>query len=234
MSGIEVVLPTSKRLVSLDHLVTHEEWATDWSQRAERYELVDGAPLMSPSEHPDNGDATTMLLIRLLYALGEEWRFLQHINVGITSEGRLTHRIPDLTVLRQDSPRDNPLDPTQVVLVAEVLSASTREEDLGRKRRDYASVSIPNYVLVDREGPPRLRVLTDPLDGDYRSEQAGESVTLSIAGHDIILAATEIIRWRQAAVQKTRPPPSVARPREEDSAAPVRPGRRAGDPAVPA
>ncbi len=194
MSQTDAVVPTSARFVILDHLVTHEEWVADWSQREEMYELVDGIPLMTPSEHADNGDATSMLLLRLARVLGEEWSYPQHSGVCIRSQPRITYRIPDLTVLRRDAPRDYPLDAAHIALVAEVLSPSTREEDLGRKRRDYASVSLPAYVVVDRAGAPRLRVWTRPVDGDYTSEQAGESVTLDVAGETITLRADDLIR----------------------------------------
>ena len=194
MSQTDAVLPTSARMVMLDHLVTHEEWLADWSQREESYELVDGIPLMTPSEHADNGDATSMLLLRVAKVLGEEWSYPQHTGICIRSEPRLTYRIPDLTVLRRDAPRDYPLDPAHIVLVAEVLSPSTREEDLGRKRRDYASASIPTYVVVDRAGAPRLRAWTGPVDGDYREEQSGESVRLHVAGQVLTLRADDIIR----------------------------------------
>lgn len=194
MSQTSAAMPTSARLVMLDHLVTHQEWATDWSQREHCYELVDGMPLMTPTEHADNGDATSMLLLRLAQELGEEWSYPQHTGVAIRTAPSLTYRVPDLTVLHRDAPRPYPLDPTHVVLVAEVLSPSTREEDLGRKRRDYASVLIPTYVVVDREGAPRLRAWSDPVDGDYRREQTGETVTLRVADRLITLRADGIIR----------------------------------------
>ena len=169
----------------LDHLVTHEEWETDWSGREERYELIDGIPLMVPPERGDNYDATSMVMIRLVRVLGEAWSYQQGNSIRIAWEPLLTYRIPDLLIQPADAPREPPLDPAHVALVVEALSPSTRADDLGRTRRDYASVHIPNYLIIDREGSPRLTLLTDPVDGDYRQVAGGDSVTVRIArpGH---------------------------------------------------
>ncbi len=144
-----------RRVVQLDHLVTHEEWERDWSLREERFEVVDGLPLMTPSEHADNVDAITRLLSRLRDVLGDEWSYQPGTSIRIAGEPLLTYRNPDLSLLRPDAPRSTPLDPSHVELVVEALSPSTRREDLGRKRRDYASVGIPNYLVIDRSVPPR-------------------------------------------------------------------------------
>lgn len=81
-----------------------------------------------------------------------------------------------------------------MVLAAETLSPSTREDDVGRKRHDYASAGIPHCLMIDREWPPRLTLLTDPMGGDYQAEQAGETVILHLADQDIEIHAAEIIR----------------------------------------
>ncbi len=185
---------TTARLVAVDHPVTHEEWVDEWTTRAETYELVDGIPLMTPPAHPDNVEATSELAFYLRGELGNDWRCLPGVGVRITAGPRPTYRVPDLVVQRHAATRDLPLDPAPIALVVEALSPSTREEDLGRKRRDYASVAIPNYLIIDRRHHPRFTLLTEPGDGDYRGESAGDCVTLHIAGHDITLQADELFR----------------------------------------
>ena len=183
--------------VLLDHLVTHEEWERDWSQREERFEVVDGIPLMTPFEHPDNLDTTSELAYRLRGVLGVGWSCLQGAGIRIAGEPLLTYRGPDLLLLRRGVPRENPLGPAGVELVVEALSPSTRREDLGRKRLDYASVGIPNYLIIDRSGSPRLMLLSGPVGGDYpepTADAVGEVVTLRIAGHEVTLRADDLIR----------------------------------------
>ena len=185
---------TTARLVAVDHPVTHDVWVTEWTTREERYELVDGIPLMTPPEHPDNVDGTSELTFLLRSELGNEWSYLPGVGVRITGDPRPTYRIPDLTLQPRGATRQFPLDPDPIALVVEALSPSTRDEDLGRKRRDYASVGIPHYLIIDRDRTPRLTLLTDPADGDYRTECSGETVTLRIAGHDIEINASHVVR----------------------------------------
>ena len=186
---------TRDRLADVDHAVTHVEWIRDWVTREERWELVDGIPLMSPSEHPRNRDAISRLQFLLAVALGPTWSYQQDSDVRVSRVSPLTYRIPDFLLLRPGSDLDrHPLDRHDAALVAEALSPSTREDDLGRKRHDYATAGIPHYLLIDRDLPPRLTLLTDPADGDYRTECSGETVTLRIAGHDITVRADDLFR----------------------------------------
>lgn len=189
-----IPLSTADRLVTLDHLVTLEEWENDWSQREENHEFVDGQPLMVPGEHPFNLSAATRLTLTLWRVLGDDWEFLQSPGLLIC-QLPLTVRLPDLAVAPPGADLGrNPLDPTAVVLVVENLSSSTRGEDLGRKRHDYASAAIPNYLIVDRYANPRLTLLTDPADGDYRTAKSGQQVTLRVTGREIVLRAADFVR----------------------------------------
>ena len=185
---------TAARLVAVDHFVTHDAWVSEWTTRAETYELVDGIPLMTPPEHPRNVDAGSRLLIQLSQTLGSGWSYLPGVGVRISGDPRPTYRIPDFALISPGAHLDLPLDPAPIALVVEALSPSTRDEDLGRKRRDYASVGIPHYLIIDRDRTPRLTLLTDPADGDYRTERSAETVTLHIAGHDIEINASHVVR----------------------------------------
>ena len=185
------------RRVALDHLVTHEEWWRDWSQREERFEVVDGIPLMTPSEHAENVDAVMELVFLLRDVLIGRWIYQPGTSIRIAGEPLMTYRNPDLSLLRPGAPRSTPLDSAWIELVVEALSPSTRREDLGRKRLDYASVGIPNYLIIDRSGSPRLTLLTGPVGGDYPDpgqDVVGEAVTLRIAGHEVTLRADDLIR----------------------------------------
>ena len=185
---------TAARLVAVDHPVTHDEWVTEWTTREERYELVDGIPLMTPPEHPDNVEATSELAFFLRGELGNDWRCLPGVGVRITAGPRPTYRVPDLVVQLHAATRELPLDPAHVALIVEALSPSTRDEDLGRKRRDYASVGIPSYLILDRRHNPHFTLLTDPGDEDYCAESTGDSLTLHIAGRDITIHANDLFR----------------------------------------
>ncbi len=182
--------------IHLDHVVTLEEWERDWCGREERYEFVDGQPQMTPQEEARNLWAASRLIVQLNGVLGDAWAGLPAPGVLIQAPPRLTVRAPDLALLRPGSNVDiNPLDPASVVLVVEVLSPSTRRVDLGAKRREYASVGIPSYLVADRDtGAPTVTLFAEPVGGDYTREQRGDAITLTIGGHEIPVVAAELFR----------------------------------------
>jgi Uma2 family endonuclease len=72
-------------------------------------------------------------------------------------------RRPDLLVLPEAvlEEDDDYVDPSDVALVAEVVSRSNPDNDYERKTRDYSAMGIPLYLLID----PRkatLTVFSDP------------------------------------------------------------------------
>ncbi len=54
-------------------------------------------------------------------------------------------------------------------LVVEIVSPTSRVQDLHLKRRYYAEAGIPEYWIVDL-GPRSVLVLSDPAGGSYRTE----------------------------------------------------------------
>jgi Uma2 family endonuclease len=68
--------------------------------------------------------------------------------VGVWT-GKQRSRIPD--VMATAEPFDASWSPVAPVLVAEVLSSSTRTEDMVRKSAEYREVGIDQYWIVDRD-----------------------------------------------------------------------------------
>ncbi|MFN5514394.1 MAG: Uma2 family endonuclease [Cyanobacteriota bacterium] len=126
-----------------------------------RYELVEGE-LASMSVGTSLHGAIAKFLERSfddeINRRGLPWT-AQKFTVGVQSPlgGRWdTSRIPDLTVLTQSqwetlAQREAiiTLDQPPPLLVAEVVSESTRTTDYRSKRSEYAVLGIPEYWLVD-------------------------------------------------------------------------------------
>jgi Uma2 family endonuclease len=84
---------------------------------------------------------------------------------------------PDVMVVCGDPPERHLEHPPAVAV--EVLSDSTRKNDLGYKRSLYQQQSVAAYLLVD---PQDQTVSLDrrQSDGSYRTEAQNESVRLTI------------------------------------------------------
>lgn len=95
----------------------------------------------------------------------------------------------DAAVLKQPVTAKGALTPDQIALVIEV-AVSTRERDLGYKRRRYAEAGISIYWVIDEERGV-VHVFDRPESGDYLGidlvrfgaplpvPESGETITLS-------------------------------------------------------
>lgn len=106
--------------------------------------VIDVAPVLFP-----HGSATGQL-IALLVPLFPEHRIVTEVGLWLP-RNRL--RAPDLMMLA-DRPEGGWVSELPV-LVAEILSRSTRSEDTIRKSREYAERGIGQYWVVD----PELRAI---------------------------------------------------------------------------
>lgn len=181
--------------VALAH-VTLAEWDADYSQRDDAYELVEGIPTVDLLQRLDHAAANSRLVSKLSPILRPEWHPLAHfaVHVGVRNEWH-TVRQPDLTVTRRLCGLATRADPTDVALVAEIISDESIERDVLTKRREYARAGIPAYLLVDVRGPRPTVVLFDRIvDGAYLTPDTdGTAVTLRIGEHVIQLQASELV-----------------------------------------
>ena len=135
--------------------LTIEKFFRDYSDRdGERWELVAGVPVMSPTETPANRATVFTVGFLLRTQLGAGYHFEPDSDVFLPpTGGRDTVRIPDLLVRRRTPGVRTPHgDLTGVVLVVEVVSPGSVRTDRVAKRREYATAGIPNYLIVDVRG----------------------------------------------------------------------------------
>ncbi|MGF1645759.1 MAG: Uma2 family endonuclease [Kineosporiaceae bacterium] len=112
----------------------------------QRYELVDGVVLVTPSPTFDHQWDSAQLHVQLFLASPPELRVLAApFDVRLADDTLVR---PDLVVLRRRDVVDGRL--TGIPLLAvEFLSPSTRGQDLLLKRARYARAGIPSYWVVD-------------------------------------------------------------------------------------
>jgi Uma2 family endonuclease len=130
----------------------------------ERYELIDGVVVMSPSATGDHNEISAEIIHQLKLFSGQQRcvRILPETDLRISDEK--VYR-PDISVYRRErlSGRVRYLtEPPD--LIVEVLSPATALLDLNRKRDDYARFGVQEYWIVD------------PESGDIRAwRRAGEA-----------------------------------------------------------
>ena len=140
----DYLLPKHVGPWSLDDVLSLPE---DSSQRVE---LVDGMLLVSPLGSYRHQSLVFDTAAALRAACPDHFQATIELNV-LLSSGRLV--IPDFTVV---NPREAGVmfPVSDVVLVGEVFSPSTRLNDEGLKRSLYAKAGIRYYLMVDPE--PRV------------------------------------------------------------------------------
>lgn len=128
-----------------------------------RIELVDGGLLVTPMAGPAHQFVVGTLQSCLSAAAPTGWVVLPGANVvRRAAQDRLL--IPDVvvveaSVITSESPY---VDPSDVLLVVEVESPSTKSTDRLLKRELYAQWRIPNYWIVDVDGRHLTRLELTP------------------------------------------------------------------------
>jgi Uma2 family endonuclease len=137
----DYLLPRHVGPWSLDDVLSLPE------DNSQRIELVDGMLLVSPLGSYRHQNLVFDAAAALRAACPDHLQTTIELNV-LLSSGRLV--IPDFTVVR---PREAGVmfPVSDVVLVGEVFSPSTRLNDEGLKRRLYAKAGIQYYLMIDPE-----------------------------------------------------------------------------------
>ena len=115
-----------------------------------RYELVDGALIVTPAPSYSHQDVVGELYLKLRATCPPDLKvMLAPFDVALAAD---TVMQPDLLVARREqfTARDLPSAP---VLAIEVLSPSTRHIDLRLKRAKFEEVGVLGYWVVDPDEP---------------------------------------------------------------------------------
>jgi Uma2 family endonuclease len=143
----------------------------------ERYELVDGVVIMSPSPIRRHNKVTNEILGQLR-DFAERTNLIEFFSdIDVQFSPALVYR-PDISVFRagrllsdDSEPLDLPPD-----LIVEVLSPSTKPFDLNTKRDDYQRFGVGEYWVVD------------PANGEARCwvRMATKFVVAQVQGNSLI------------------------------------------------
>ena len=163
---------------------TNQRWTAEMVRAlpddGNRYELIDGELLVSPSPRLVHQQATA-LLWQALYT------YVRAQNVGRAYMSPADIELEPETIAQPDvfvvplaagrGPRDW-TDISSLLVAAEVLSPSTARDDRVTKRRFYARKHVPEYWVVDADA----RVIERWRPGDSRPELLDERLEWHPAG----------------------------------------------------
>ncbi len=164
-----------------------------------RFELLDGALLMSPSARVRHQRLSSRLWAALDAAIPFGLEVLEAINVRV-GPGKIL--IPDLAVVTVPGLDLTVCEAADVVLVVEITSPGNAAVDRAVKPQLYAQAGVPNYLRIelDEAGP---RALVYRLERDHYTE-----VTRVDAGQPLVMTEPIAVTLDLAALAATTRPPS--------------------------
>ncbi|HEX8865367.1 MAG TPA: Uma2 family endonuclease [Lentzea sp.] len=145
---------------------------------SQRIELVDGMLYVSPL-----GTAVHQRLVfeasySLRGACPKEFETTIELNVQFDGD-RLF--IPDFTVLKKRGAKGLTVPAADVLLIGEVLSRSTKVNDLVVKRQMYAEAGVPYYLIIDPANDvPKASLFELGETGNYVEITKSENGVLKI------------------------------------------------------
>jgi Uma2 family endonuclease len=154
---------------------------TDTRPDEEKWELIEGEPVLNASPSPLHQLIVMNVAFTLMARQREikaPWRVLPDLGVRVSEKNRPQ---PDVLVLPSEHPLDGRRDLTNVVVLFEVLSPSTEDRDLGWKRKAYASLASLTHYIVISQGAVEVRVFARDDKFEGRKIQAIELRTLGVS-----------------------------------------------------
>jgi Uma2 family endonuclease len=140
--GAVTTLPRGRALTVADLVMMPDD--------GHRYELIDGALIVTPAPSSLHQLVHAALMELLLQGRPEDLRVLS-APLDVVLDGSTSVQ-PDLLVTRRSDLAEQNL-PVAPLLVVEILSPSTRLIDLNLKRARYERAGVASYWVVDPEQP---------------------------------------------------------------------------------
>lgn len=156
-------------------LLSLEDWfALGEDESLRRAELCRGVLEVSPSPRRAHSGAILSIAEQLRSQVSRGHEVYHELDMIVEPRTPATVRQPDIVVIRAEAPE--PLLARDVVLAIEVVSPGSRRRDRVTKREEYAAAGIPNYWIVDLDGPS-AEVLT-LVDGRYEGREVTGRIEL--------------------------------------------------------
>ena len=158
-----------------------------------RYELIEGEIVVSPSPLSRHQLAVTRLIVLLDTACTEDLRVSQAPFDVVLGEFDVVQ--PDVLVLDPQGLDDRGLN-TAPLLAVEVLSPTTRRRDLTVKKRLYEQAGVSAYWVVDAETEGLALTAWELRDGRYEAVAsiAGDEEWTATVPFDVTVVPSRLVR----------------------------------------
>jgi Uma2 family endonuclease len=166
------------------HLLTTREYAELGETEHGYTELIEGRLIMSPSPVPDHGNAMFELGVVLRPRLPDAFQVQLEADVDLelapTGEPGSSRR-PDLMIIDRNARKrvraeGGMIRASEVLLVVEIVSPSSKRIDHVHKRQDYADAGIPNHWIIDIDDPISLTACRLTEEFGYVDDQTATGV----------------------------------------------------------
>lgn len=149
-------------------LLSLEQWDALDVDRTRRWELSEGALIMSPRPQLWHQRISRRMTRLLEDHLPDGLEVLPEIEVITSASFPPSVRDPDVVVVREHVFEQRParVAAADVVLVIEIVSPGSRGTDHVMKLHEYAKAGIEHYWIVDPDAPRADRFLAYRLDDD--------------------------------------------------------------------
>jgi Uma2 family endonuclease len=141
----------------------------DLPEDGRRYEVVDGALLVTPPPTHFHQAVARRLFLQLVRQVPPEWEPVYEVAFRVRTDGR----VPDLAVVTAGlpvRPREVAYQPCYFGLLVEVVSPTSTGMDRVLKPSEYAAAGVPFFWRVETE--PAVEIVAYELAGDHYRETA--------------------------------------------------------------
>ena len=164
---------------------------TDMRPDGEKWELIDGEPILNASSsklHQRIVKNLGFVLATLERRPGTIWEMLPGLGVRVSDTSRPE---PDLLIIPMsgDSADSQGRDRDDVIVAFEVLSPSTASRDLRWKRTAYTSLpTLTHYIVIAQDAVEVVVFSREDGFADHRLRSLGESIELRSLGISVPLS----------------------------------------------
>jgi Uma2 family endonuclease len=168
---------------------------TDTRPDEEKWELIDGEPILNAAPSPRHQWIVRNVVVALTILereLNAPWAVLPELGVRVSDTDRPE---PDVLVIPSDHRTLDPgeRDASAVIVAFEVLSPSTEGRDLRWKRTAYTSLpSLTHYIVIAQDAVEVIVFARDDDFAEQRIRSLDKSIELRSLG--VSLPVAEIYR----------------------------------------